>query len=89
MNVVKHAKASEVVIGVHRVDGSLRIQVNDDGVGLEPGKVGRSPSDSGGFGLFSLRERIGLLGGSVAFESDGGTRVTVLVPLHTEAIPPA
>lgn len=57
------------------------LQVEDNGVGLDRETAGMSPSTSGGFGLFSLRERIGLLGGDFSIESESGTRIRIRVPL--------
>ncbi len=40
-------------------------------------------SESGGFGLFNIREKLDYLGGSITIESapGEGTRVVVVVPL--------
>ncbi|MGI9335665.1 MAG: hybrid sensor histidine kinase/response regulator [Gammaproteobacteria bacterium] len=84
VNIVKHAEATRVAIDIHRLDDTLRIQVHDDGVGFDPDQVGTHPSDTGGFGLFNVRERLGLLGGQMSIESDHGARVTMTVPLPTE-----
>lgn len=81
INVTKHAKATKVSIGVQRSDTSLQVRIEDNGIGLAPDAIGRSPSDTGGFGLFSVRERLDLLGGELQIESNHGTRVTMTVPL--------
>ena len=82
-NVVKHARASEVSVRL-RVEGdTLRIVVKDDGVGFDEHAVAGARSDEGGFGLFSIRERMGDLGGSLEIESDPGLGcVAVLVVPH-------
>ena len=85
MNVVKHARAQSVAIRASEseaeADGQLRITVEDDGVGFDSsatGMAGRSNS----FGLFSIRERLQYLGGSLVIDSGigQGTRATLIVP---------
>jgi CheY-like chemotaxis protein/anti-sigma regulatory factor (Ser/Thr protein kinase) len=84
-NVVKHAGVASARVRMSRDgDDSVRITVSDEGVGFDP----MAPSDEGalssGFGLFSLRERLDLLGGRIGVEStpDRGTRVTLLAPVR-------
>ncbi|MEV8436061.1 GAF domain-containing sensor histidine kinase [Actinosynnema sp. NPDC051121] len=73
-NVVRHARAKELVVTVE-AGAELTIAVVDDGVGLPP-KVARS-------GLRNLEQRAAGLGGtcSVTGEPGGGTRLTWQVPL--------
>ena len=75
-NVVKHAAASSVVIGV-RIDGpDLVVEVVDDGRGFDP-EVRAS-----GFGLAGMRERVALVGGSIELETaTTGTRVIARLPI--------
>jgi signal transduction histidine kinase len=82
-NVVKHAGTNEVTVTVERTGETLRVAVADEGAGFDLAKRELVPSDHGGFGLFSIRERLSLLGGGVEVESaEGeGTTVTLVVPL--------
>jgi signal transduction histidine kinase len=79
-NVVRHARAASCAISL-AVDGpNLRIEVEDDGVGL--------PEDvRAGIGLASMRERAEELGGTLRLEStvSGGVRVSALLPLPPQA----
>jgi signal transduction histidine kinase len=83
MNVVKHARAVQVRVEMRRVDSALCVIVKDDGVGFNPDAKGERPNEEGGFGLFSIRERMIDLGGSVEIVSapGQGCRVTLIVPL--------
>ncbi len=86
MNVVKHAQACRVQCRLIQRDDRIVIGVEDDGVGIDPSRL-EGIADGQGFGLFSIRERLKLLGGNFAVESPPGcgTQVTLEVPL--EAIP--
>jgi signal transduction histidine kinase len=81
-NVVKHAAAHEVRIDVHYDDRVIEASVADDGRGLDPARLGTLPSERGGFGLFTIRERLVAIGGTlaVARSASGGARLTVTVP---------
>jgi PAS domain S-box-containing protein len=84
INIVKHAQARNARVTIRREGGDVNIEVEDDGVGIQD--VLRDPKlrSNGGFGLFSIRERLHYLGGRVQVESgDGqGTRITLMVPLQ-------
>ena len=84
-NIVKHANASTVEVYVSNAEDRLRIVVQDDGVGFDPAKIGPHLVERGGFGLFSIRERLEYLGGNVTIESGlkKGARVTMTVPVKT------
>ncbi|HUA48754.1 MAG TPA: GAF domain-containing sensor histidine kinase [Solirubrobacteraceae bacterium] len=83
-NVIKHANASRVRVSVTAVDGEVRIEVQDDGVGFDPGER------HDGFGLAGMRERVYLAGGTVELESAGtGTLVRARLPQRLEGAAPA
>ena len=74
-NVARHAEASRVRVRLASVAGELRLEVEDNGVGLPRGGASRP-----GTGLVGIRERARALGGTVAISSESGTRLTVRVP---------
>jgi signal transduction histidine kinase len=81
-NVVKHARATAVRVGVAQVGDMLIIRVSDDGVGFDPA------ARTGGFGLASFRERVYLVGGTMKMNSgDGGTTLVVELPFGFSAVP--
>lgn len=83
INVAKHARVAKAVVSlVRNADDTLSLTVSDAGAGFDPGAVVTS-ADRGGYGLISLRERLGFLGGSLAVHSvhGDGTSVVVTVPL--------
>lgn len=83
-NVVKHAKASAAVICLTRGDGTVKLSVKDNGIGLSTQKP--AESGSAGFGLFSVRERLQHSGGTIQVDTqqsdnDRGTCVTLTMPI--------
>jgi DNA-binding NarL/FixJ family response regulator len=91
-NVVKHAGTQHAQLALFPSDDErLHLVVEDDGVGFDAAAwaAGRSGEEDG-FGLFSTRERLRLLGGECrAFSKPGsGTRVDLTVPLAHSARQP-
>jgi signal transduction histidine kinase len=79
-NVHRHARAAHCVVRLDAADGTVRLQVVDDGVGIDPD--GRP-----GVGLRAVRERAAELRGiaRIGPGSEGGTLVEVSVPTRQEA----
>jgi signal transduction histidine kinase len=77
-NTLKHAEASILIINVDITPNEIRAFVEDDGRGFDPDE----PPAFGGLGVFSMRERAGLLGGMLSVRSrpGGGTRINLAVP---------
>jgi signal transduction histidine kinase len=85
-NVTKHAHASAGRIELEARDNAIQLVVSDDGQGFPSDAATRQPGAGGGYGLFSIRERLALLGGDLAIEPDaGGSRVSLRVPLAPHA----
>jgi len=82
-NMVKHAKASRVVVSVTRDNGRVVISVEDNGIGFEPFEGTIDVVKPTGFGLFNIRERLDILGGSLSITSKPGqgTKVVIEAPL--------
>jgi CheY-like chemotaxis protein/anti-sigma regulatory factor (Ser/Thr protein kinase) len=88
LNVVKHSHADRVSVDLAiDADGMLCITVTDQGIGFEQAAVGE-PAQGGpaGWGLFSIRERLTLLGGRFDIESSPGhgARFRLIAPLGTQ-----
>jgi signal transduction histidine kinase len=85
-NVVKHAQATRGHVELSHEPDALRLVVSDNGKGFA-GDALRAPAADGGYGLYSMRERLGLWGGDLSIESGGsGTRVTLRAPVGPQAI---
>lgn len=83
-NIEKHAQARQVKIEVARVNDQVHITVEDDGVGFDASRIGRSFTATGHFGLFSIQEQLQQLGGRLELETvlGEGTRAVVVAPLQ-------
>lgn len=79
-NIVRHARAHTVTIDLHREGDGLRLTVADDGVGLP-----QDDAATTSLGLLGMRERAEEMGGTIVWEpaDDGGTRVSLFVPIET------
>ncbi len=73
-NVIKHARASAVVVEFHVNQDGVRLAVRDDGVGA----AGKS---SGGRGLSHMKRRAEDIGGTVTLSNRDGTMVQFELPL--------
>jgi len=85
LNVLKHAGVSSARITIVRdEDDWLRIVVSDQGVGFDPAGIWQKAQTAQGFGLFSVRERMMLMGGQLEVESTPGmeTSFSLVVPLE-------
>src|SRR5690606_37386068 len=80
-NVIKHAGASEVAVGVTLERGMLTVDVADDGCGVADGE------SATGNGLRNMRERMAAAGGTVILQSRSGEgcRLTFEVPVRSLA----
>ena len=85
-NVVRHAQAKTAKVSIAKRGDEIIVDVKDDGVGFEPAQIGPAMDQEMRFGLFSIRERLESLGGSIQIVSKRGhgTLVTLSAPLSKE-----
>lgn len=78
-NTERHASASRATIRLTRQDHVVRLEIADDGVGFD---VADADERRPGMGLFSVRERLALVNGTLRVESEpgAGTRIIATVP---------
>ncbi|MDH4212211.1 MAG: sensor histidine kinase [candidate division WOR-3 bacterium] len=83
-NVVKHARASEVMVSVFKDDNTIRIEVKDNGNGFNHRILEQKSKKNEGFGLFNLRERLRHMRGKLQISSKvgQGTSVALVAPLE-------
>lgn len=85
-NVVKHARATRVEVSISAVTREdapfVRIAIKDNGVGFAATKK-ETGVKKGGFGIFSIQERLKHQGGSldIASSPETGSVVTIISPM--------
>jgi signal transduction histidine kinase len=81
-NVLRHAQARSVDVGISVNRDGVLLEVRDDGRGLDTGATPERLEWAGHMGLAGMRERIGALGGTVRFQGEpgAGALLEVLVP---------
>ena len=82
-NAAKHARATHVVVALHRQNGDLIMRVSDNGYGFDLSQA----EQKGGNGLKNMGERAAALGGALHVESSlgHGTALTIQLPLAQPA----
>ena len=86
-NIMKHSKSNCASVFLERLDENLCITIADKGVGFDIKAISVANSGlNGGFGLFSMKERVALLEGkiNVISEEGKGTKIVILIPLINE-----
>jgi PAS domain S-box-containing protein len=89
LNAVKHAQVNTAQVSLRRISGAMELMVSDQGVGFDP-QAAIPHTGRAGFGLFSIRERLDLLGGTLEVESapGQGSRFRLLAPLEPTSVCP-
>ncbi len=77
-NVLKHAGATRATVGISRQNGTLIVEVGDDGCGFDPGQPR-------GDGLTRLADRVAALGGRLSVRSSPGSGAVVTAVLPAGA----
>lgn len=79
INVIKHASAKHITVTVTEEEDEIYLTVEDDGCGFDYESTVPQATDHGGYGIFSLRERLHQLGGTFDIESSPGSGTIVIV----------
>lgn len=81
-NTIKHADATSVTVRLSYASDAFAFQFTDNGVGFDLSTAESQTIGASGAGLRNIRRRIGLIGGSVRFESRplNGLNVFIDVP---------
>jgi len=84
-NVVKHAEVDRAFLRAQQEEDQLTIEVQDEGVGFDPSCLTENEDPEAHYGLFSVRERLDLVGGQLTIDSapGEGTCATIVVPLSS------
>jgi PAS domain S-box-containing protein len=82
-NAAKHSGASNLEVYLRGYSSEIQLTIRDRGVGFDPDEVMKK----NGLGLISIRERVGLVGGtfSILSKPHSGTEISVRVPISIDA----
>jgi len=77
-NVARHARATQVNVGLKKKNGVIKLQVSDNGKGIKQSQICSVNS----LGLLGMQERARSFGGTckITGEKGGGTRLAVSIP---------
>ncbi len=81
-NILKHSRAKNASIKLECNASECLLRIEDDGIGFDVNKLTRVDPCGRGAGLFTMKERASLVGGTYRIESQPGqgTEITVKVP---------
>ena len=87
-NVAQHSQATGVTVLLEFGIDEFNIKVSDNGQGFNVSEITDVEESGRGRGLFSMRERIGFLGGTSGIESEigKGTTVWAKIPIGQEVV---
>jgi signal transduction histidine kinase len=83
-NVARHAEAQSVSVLLEYRDDSVKLIVEDDGVGFDVATIADARARER-LGLYGMRERASLLGGTLTIESLPGTGTAIFVDIPLAA----
>ena len=85
-NILEHSEAENTSIKLDCDENECTLCIEDDGKGFDVKNLTRVDPSGRGAGLFTLKERVSLVGGNCRIDSQPGkgTKVTVQVPLKPE-----
>jgi signal transduction histidine kinase len=87
-NVVRHARTQQVWLDLHQHEDEVRLVIRDDGVGFDLVAARQRAAQGECFGLLGMQERVEMLGGRIAIESQPGQGTTVRVWLPQPVLSP-
>jgi len=76
-NIVQHSKAKNATITLEYQPKEFLLSISDDGQGFNVSEITDVEESGRGRGLFSMRERVGFLGGTSGVDSEIGVGTTV------------
>jgi two-component system, NarL family, sensor histidine kinase DegS len=84
-NVIRHAQATQVNVGITKLPGSICLEIGDDGKSFSVEKTLLAKNNKR-LGLLGMRERIEMIGGTLSIISapGEGTTVRAEIPFNPE-----
>ena len=85
-NILKHSKATEVIVNMHYLSDLFTLEIIDNGIGFNVSEKRESTGSTSGVGLKSLYNRASLIGAEISINSElsKGTIVFIKLPISEE-----
>lgn len=85
-NIVRHAKAKNVVVNFRFQKDSIKVRIVDDGIGFDIEKATEVEQRPRGFGILGMKERMELIQGTLnIFSHPGkGTIIDITIPVSVK-----
>jgi signal transduction histidine kinase len=82
-NVARHAHATQIRMTISEISGAIRMEINDNGKSFDVGKA-LSAKNPKRLGLIGMKERVEMVGGTLAIQSTPakGTTVRAEIPFN-------
>jgi signal transduction histidine kinase len=81
-NIYRHSGSETAMIRIARDEGTITVEVQDQGKGIPPQKLLEIQSEGSGVGIRGMRERLRQFSGELRIESgENGTRVWVTISI--------
>ncbi|MGH9939854.1 MAG: sensor histidine kinase [Blastocatellia bacterium] len=87
-NIIKHSRATDAKLAIHRNGQEVQLVIQDNGQGfvkssgpLWPVRANTGELGRGGFGLLGMAERVRLMGGAYSMDSAPGKGMTITIKL--------
>jgi signal transduction histidine kinase/ligand-binding sensor domain-containing protein len=86
-NVLRHARATTIRVVLQHEPASLRLLIEDDGIGFDPEAVNQRVKRGEHLGLLGMTERVTNSGGTIRLDSrvGAGSRIEIQIPLSGPA----
>jgi PAS domain S-box-containing protein len=78
-NIVRHAEATDVYIGLEEINGNMELEIRDNGKGIANERL----NDVKAIGLLGMRERTSLAGGQLSITGVAGQGTIIKVQMPT------
>ena len=82
-NIVRHAHAKNVSVGLYVKKTVVKVQIRDDGIGFDVQEAITYKNRPRGLGLLGMKERVELMNGTLNINSrlNAGTKIDIEIPL--------
>ncbi|KJS87187.1 MAG: hypothetical protein JM58_05120 [Peptococcaceae bacterium BICA1-8] len=85
-NTAKYARANQINISFQKQQDNLLVMIEDDGLGFDPSLINSYKNNPNKLGIFGMKERAALIGGTLIIDTTVGDGVTILLRVPLERV---